>query len=180
MPELKGSKTYENLALAYSGESQASIKYLFFASQAKKEGYEQISEIFSLTSGNEKEHAKIWYKLLNGGAVGDTMTNLRIAAEGENYEWTTMYKEFAEVAEQEGFHDIAARFRGVGAVEKEHEERYLALIGNIEKGKVFKRDGQEVWICRNCGHIHTGNEAPEICPVCDHPKAYFELRAMNY
>jgi rubrerythrin len=180
MPELKGSKTYENLAAAYSGESQASIKYQFFASQAKKDGYEQIAEIFSVTSGNEKEHAKIWYKLLNGGSVGDTMTNLRIAAEGENYEWTTMYKEFAEVAEQEGFHDIAEKFRGVGAVEKEHEERYLALLDNIEKGRVFKREGQQVWICRNCGHIHVGSEAPEICPVCDHPRAHFELRAVNY
>jgi rubrerythrin len=180
MPELKGSKTYENLAAAYSGESQASIKYQFFASQAKKDGYEQIAEIFSVTSGNEKEHAKIWYKLLNGGSVGDTMTNLRIAAEGENYEWTTMYKEFAEVAEQEGFHDIAEKFRGVGAVEKEHEERYLALLDNIEKGRVFKREGQQVWICRNCGHIHIGSEAPAVCPVCDHPRAYFELRAVNY
>ncbi|MGI5935398.1 MAG: rubrerythrin [Oscillospiraceae bacterium] len=180
MPELKGSKTYENLAAAYSGESQASIKYQFFASQAKKDGYEQIAEIFSVTSGNEKEHAKIWYKLLNGGSVGDTMTNLRIAAEGENYEWTTMYKEFAEVAEQEGFHDIAEKFRGVGAVEKEHEERYLALLDNIEKGRVFKREGQQVWICRNCGHIHIGSEAPAVCPVCDHPRAYFELRAINY
>lgn len=180
MPELKGSKTYENLAAAYSGESQASIKYQFFASQAKKDGYEQIAEIFSVTSGNEKEHAKIWYKLLNGGSVGDTMTNLRIAAEGENYEWTTMYKEFAEVAEQEGFHDIAEKFRGVGAVEKEHEERYLALLDNIEKGRVFKREGQQVWICRNCGHIHIGSEAPAVCPVCDHPRTYFELRAINY
>ena len=178
MPELKGSKTYENLAAAYSGESQASIKYQFFASQAKKDGYEQIAR-YSRNVGMEGACQNL-VQALNGGSVGDTMTNLRIAAEGENYEWTTMYKEFAEVAEQEGFHDIAEKFRGVGAVEKEHEERYLALLDNIEKGRVFKREGQEVWICRNCGHIHTGNEAPEICPVCDHPGRILSFRAVNY
>lgn len=179
MATLKGSKTYENLEYAFAGESKASIKYSFYASQAKKEGYEQIGAIFTETSGNEKEHAKLWYKLLMDG-IGDTKTNLKLAAEGENEEWTRMYKEFAEVARKEGFEDIAKKFEGVGAVEKEHEERYLSFLDNLVNGRVFTRSGEPMWICRNCGHIHTGPEAPNICPVCDHPRAYFELRAQNY
>lgn len=179
MKELKGSKTYENLAFAFAGESQARTKYTFFASAAKKEGYEQIADIFLKTSDNEKEHAKIWYKLLMNG-VGDTRTNLRLAAEGENEEWTQMYKTFAEVADQEGFTQIADLFRSVGAVEKEHEERYLKLLSNMEKGCVFDRFDEQVWVCRNCGHVHIGTSAPEVCPVCAHPKAYFEIKAENY
>ena len=179
MKELKGTKTYENLAFAFAGESQARNKYSFFASAAKKEGYEQISEIFTKTADNEKEHAKMWYKLLMDG-VGDTKTNLRLAAEGENEEWTQMYRRFAEEAEAEGFPEIAAKFRGVAAIEKEHEERYLALLANLEKGAVFAKDAPQVWICRNCGHVHIGPEAPDECPVCAHPKAYFELQAKNY
>ncbi len=179
MKELKGTKTYENLAFAFAGESQARNKYTFFASAAKKEGYEQISEIFTKTADNEKEHAKMWYKLLMDG-VGDTKTNLRLAAEGENEEWTQMYRRFAEEAEAEGFPEIAAKFRGVAAIEKEHEERYLALLANLEKGAVFAKDAPQVWICRNCGHVHIGPEAPDECPVCAHPKAYFELQAKNY
>ena len=179
MKELKGSKTYENLAFAFAGESQARNKYTYFASAAKKEGYEQISEIFLKTADNEKEHAKMWYKLLMNG-VGDTKTNLRLAAEGENQEWTEMYKNFAEEADAEGFTEIAAQFRGVAAIEKEHEERYLALLDNLEKGRVFDRPESQVWICRNCGHVHVGPSAPEVCPVCAHPRAYFEIRAVNY
>lgn len=179
MPELKGSKTYENLAFAFAGESQARNKYTYFASKAKKEGFEQISSIFTMTAENEKEHAKMWYKLLSDG-VADTRTNLRLAAEGENEEWTSMYKGFAETAKAEGFLDIAEKFEKVAAVEKEHEERYLALLDNLEKGTVFKRSSEQTWICRNCGHVHTGAQAPDICPVCDHPLAYFELRAENY
>ncbi|MBR4157911.1 MAG: rubrerythrin family protein [Oscillospiraceae bacterium] len=179
MKELKGTKTYENLAFAFAGESQARNKYSFFASAAKKEGYEQIAEIFTKTADNEKEHAKMWYKLLMDG-VGDTKTNLRLAAEGENEEWTQMYRRFAEEAEAEGFPEIAEKFRGVAAIEKEHEERYLALLANLEKGTVFAREGQQIWICRNCGHVHIGPEAPDECPVCAHPKAYFELQAKNY
>ena len=179
MKELKGSKTYENLAYAFAGESQARNKYTYFASAAKKEGYEQIAEIFQKTADNEKEHAKLWYKLLMNG-VGDTKTNLRLAAEGENEEWTKMYKEFAEIADEEGFTEIAAQMRGVAAVEKLHEERYLALLNNLEKGLVFDRAEEQVWVCRNCGHVHVGNSAPELCPVCAHPRAYFELEAKNY
>ncbi len=179
MKELKGTKTYDNLAFAFAGESQARNKYSFFASAAKKEGYEQIAEIFTKTADNEKEHAKMWYKLLMDG-VGDTKTNLRLAAEGENEEWTQMYRRFAEEAEAEGFPEIAEKFRGVAAIEKEHEERYLALLANLEKGTVFAREGQQIWICRNCGHVHIGPEAPDECPVCAHPKAYFELQAKNY
>ena len=179
MKELKGTKTYENLAFAFAGESQARNKYSFFASAAKKEGYEQIAEIFTKTADNEKEHAKMWYKLLMDG-VGDTKTNLRLAAEGENEEWTQMYRRFAEEAEAEGFPEIAEKFRGVAAIEKEHEERYLTLLANLEKGTVFAREGQQIWICRNCGHVHIGSEAPDECPVCAHPKAYFELQAKNY
>lgn len=178
--DLKGSKTYENLLTAFAGESQAHTKYQYYASKAKKDGYVQISNIFLETSKNEKEHAKLWFKYLHDGAVPDTMTNLNDAADGENYEWTDMYDEFAKVAEEEGFTEIAEKFRKVGAIEKEHEERYRKLIGNIEGGIVFTRDGDRTWICTNCGHIVIGKEAPEMCPVCDHPRAYFELRCENY
>lgn len=176
--ELKGSKTEKNLLAAFAGESQARNKYTYFASKAKKEGYEQISAIFQETADNEKEHAKIWFKLLNG--IGDTMENLKAAASGENYEWTSMYKEFAKEAKEEGFNKIAVLFEKVAEIEKEHEERYLALLKNLEDGVVFKKDGVVVWKCRNCGHIHVGATAPEICPVCDHPKAYFEVLSKNY
>lgn len=179
MPELKGSKTEANLMTAFAGESQARNKYTYYASKAKKDGYVQIAAIFEETANNEKEHAKMWFKLLHGG-IGDTVDNLKDAAAGENYEWTDMYDGFAKVAEEEGFTEIAAKFRLVGAVEKHHEERYRALIDNIETGKVFSRDGDAIWICRNCGHIVIGKEPPEICPVCAHPKAYFELRSVNY
>ena len=178
--ELKGSRTEANLQTAFAGESQAHTKYQYYASKAKADGYVQISNIFLETSRNEKEHAKIWFKLLHGGAVPDTMTNLSDAADGENYEWTDMYDEFAKVADEEGFAEIAEKFRQVGAIEREHEERYRKLIGNIEGGLVFSRDGDRTWICGNCGHIVIGKEAPEICPVCDHPRSYFELRAENY
>ena len=178
--ELKGSKTWENLQTAFAGESQAHTKYQYYASKAKSDGYVQISEIFLETSRNEKEHAKIWFKYLHDGAVPDTMTNLNDAADGEAYEWTDMYDEFAKTADEEGFTEIAERFRQVGAIEKHHEERYRKLIGNIEEGIVFSRDGDRTWICRNCGHIVIGPYAPEICPVCAHPQSYFELRAENY
>lgn len=180
MAELKESKTYENLLTALAGESMARNKYDWFASRAKKDGYEQIAEIFSETANNEKEHAKLWYKYLNGGSVSDTLTNLNLAANGENDEWTNMYKQFAEVARQEGFIEIAEKMEGVAKVEAEHEARYRKFIDNLEKGLVFTRDGQRVWMCRNCGHLHIGNEAPEKCPVCDHPRAYFELKKENY
>ena len=178
--DLKGSKTYENLQTAFAGESQAHTKYQYYASKAKKEGYVQISNIFLETSKNEKEHAKLWFKYLHDGDVPDTITNLNDAADGENYEWTDMYDEFAKVAEEEGFKEIAEKFRMVGAIEKHHEDRYRKLIGNIEGGLVFSRDGDRTWICSNCGHIVIGKNAPEICPVCAHPKSYFELRAENY
>ena len=178
--ELKGSRTEANLQAAFAGESQAHTKYQYYASKAKKEGYVQISNIFLETSKNEKEHAKLWFKYLHDGDVPDTITNLNDAADGENYEWTDMYDEFAKVAEEEGFKEIAAKFRMAGAIEKEHEERYRKLIGNVEGGLVFSRDGDRTWICSNCGHIVIGSKAPEICPVCAHPKAYFELRAENY
>ena len=178
--ELKGSRTEANLQAAFAGESQAHTKYQYYASKAKKEGYVQISNIFLETSRNEKEHAKLWFKYLHDGDVPDTITNLNDAADGENYEWTDMYDEFAKVADEEGFTEIAAKFRMVGAIEKEHEERYRKLIGNVEGGLVFSRDGDRTWICSNCGHIVIGSKAPEICPVCAHPKAYFELRAENY
>ena len=178
--ELQGSKTWENLQTAFAGESQAHTKYQYYASKAKNEGYVQIANIFLETSKNEKEHAKIWFKYLHDGAVPDTIANLNDAADGENYEWTDMYDEFAKVADEEGFKEIAAKFRMVGAIEKHHEERYLQLIGNIEGGLVFSRDGDRTWICSNCGHIVIGSKAPEICPVCMHPKSYFELRAENY
>ena len=178
--ELKGSKTWENLQAAFAGESQAHTKYQYYASKAKSDGYVQISEIFLETSRNEKEHAKIWFKYLHDGAVPGTMDNLNDAADGENYEWTDMYDEFAKVAEEEGFTEIAERFRQVGAIEKHHEERYRKLIGNIEEGIVFSRDGDRTWICRNCGHVVIGPEAPEMCPVCAHPRSYFELLVENY
>lgn len=179
MPDLKGSKTFENLLKAMAGESMARNKYDWFASRAKKDGYEQIAEIFAETANNEKEHAKLWYKYLNGGSVSDTMTNLHYAADGENEEWTSMYKQMAIDARSEGFIEIAERMEGVAQIEMEHEKRYRKLIENLEKGLVFTRDGQRVWMCRNCGHLHIGDEAPEKCPVCDHPKAYFELKKEN-
>ena len=179
MAEIKGTKTEQNLNAAFAGESQARVKYQFYASKAKKEGYEQISAIFQETSDNEKEHAKIWYKLLHDG-VADTMTNLKDAAAGENYEYTDMYKKFAEEAREEGFNEIAELFEKVGEIEKHHEERYLKLVKNIEEGLVFKGDGVTVWKCRNCGYIHIGDSAPEKCPVCDHPQSYFEIQAENY
>lgn len=180
MKDLKGTKTEANLMAAFAGESQARNKYTYYASKAKKDGYEQIAELFTETANNEKEHAKIWFKLLHDGNVSDTVANLKDAAEGENYEWTDMYKSFAEDAKAEGFDHIAYLFEQVAAIEKEHEERYRKLLANIEEGIVFSRDGDMVWICRNCGHIHVGKTAPEVCPVCAHPKAYFELRAKNY
>lgn len=179
MPELKGSKTEANLMTAFAGESQARNKYTYYASKAKKDGYEQIAALFTETAENEKEHAKIWFKLLHDG-IADTMTNLKDAAAGENYEWTDMYATFAKEAREEGFEEIAFLFDGVAKIEKEHEERYLALLKNIEDGVVFKKDNVMVWKCRNCGHIHVGEAAPEVCPVCAHPKAYFELQAKNY
>ena len=177
--ELKGSKTEKNLEIAFAGESQARNKYTYFASKAKKEGYEQIAAIFLETAENEKEHAKLWFKHLNGG-VPSTAECLKMAADGENYEWTEMYKEMAKTAREEGFNDIAAEFEGVAKIEKEHEERYLKLLENVKEGKVFIAEDVVVWKCRNCGHIHVGKFAPEICPVCKHPKAFFELRAVNY
>ena len=179
MADFKNSKTYKNLQAAFAGESQARVKYQFFASKAKKEGYEQISAIFNETSDNEKEHAKIWYKLMNDG-VGSTEENLKAAAEGEAYEYKEMYKEFAEIAREEGFEDVAKKFELVGEVEKEHEERYKKLLKNIDDDIVFKGDDVTVWKCRNCGYIFVGDEAPETCPVCDHPRAYFERVAKNY
>ena len=176
---LKGTKTEQNLQTAFAGESQARNKYTFYASQAKKEGFEQIAALFTETANNEKEHAKMWFKLLNGG-IGKTVDNLKDAAAGENYEWTDMYATFAKEAREEGFDHIAYLFEEVGKIEKEHEERYNKLIDNIENGKVFERDGIVVWKCSNCGHIHIGTKAPEVCPVCAHPKAYFEIKADNY
>ncbi len=176
--ELKGSKTEQNLLAAFAGESQARNKYTYFASVAKKEGYEQISAIFQKTADNEKEHAKMWFKAL--GELGNTAQNLLHAAEGENYEWTDMYAEFARVADEEGFTDLAEKFRMVAKIEKSHEERYRALLKNVEDKTVFAKPDEQVWECRNCGHIMTGKEAPELCPVCAHPKSYFELRSENY
>ena len=178
--ELKGSKTEQNLMAAFAGESQARNKYTYFASKAKKDGYEQIAAIFEETANNEKEHAKMWFKELHGGEVPSTVENLKAAADGENYEWTDMYEEFARVAEEEGFKAIAAKFRGVAAIEKEHEARYLKLRDNIENDVVFKSDKVTVWKCRNCGHIVVGKEAPKVCPVCAHPQSYFEVSANNY
>ena len=177
---LKGSKTEANLMTAFAGESQARNKYTYYASKAKKEGYEQIAAIFTETANNEKEHAKLWFKLLHDGDVPNTEANLADAAAGENYEWTEMYAEFAKIAKEEGFDRIAYLFEAVGKIEKEHEERYRMLLENVKGGLVFSKDGDMVWVCRNCGHIHIGKNAPEVCPVCAHPKAYFELRAQNY
>ena len=178
--ELKGSKTEKNLMEAFAGESQARNKYTYFASKAKKEGYEQIAAIFQETADNEKEHAKLWFKLLHGGEVPTTAENLKAAAEGENYEWTEMYDEFAKVAKEEGFAHIAYLFNEVAKIEKEHEERYRKLINNIKGESVFKKEDEVMWICRNCGHVHYGKQAPEVCPVCAHPKKYFELKSNNY
>ena len=179
MADLKGTKTERNLMEAFAGESQARNKYTYFASKAKKEGYEQIAAIFLETADNEKEHAKMWFKLLNNG-VPSTAENLKAAAAGENFEWTDMYDRFAKEAREEGFEQIAKLFEGVRQIEKEHEERYKKLLENLEDGLVFSKDGDKIWKCRNCGHICIGKEAPEVCPVCAHPKAYFEIKAENY
>ena len=177
---LKGTKTEKNLQEAFAGESMARNKYTYFASKAKKEGYVQIAAIFEETAGNEKEHAKMWYKYLNGGAVGSTVENLADAANGENFEWTDMYARMAREAREEGFDEIAEKFEQVGAIEKEHEERYRKLLKNIEDKKVFSKDGDAIWQCTNCGHIVIGKQAPEVCPVCDHPQAFFQVKAENY
>ena len=180
MKELKGTKTEKNLQEAFAGESQARNKYSYWASKAKKDGYQQIAAIFEETANNEKEHAKMWFKLLEGGAITATPENLQAAAAGENFEWTDMYDRMAREAEEEGFDEIAAKFRGVAAIEKHHEERYRKLLQNIEDKVVFSRDGDCIWQCRNCGHVVIGKEAPEVCPVCDHPQSYFELKSENY
>lgn len=177
--ELKGSRTEKNLMEAFAGESMARNKYSYYASKAKKDGYEQIASLFEETANNEKEHAKMWFKLLHDG-IGTTAENLLDAAQGENYEWTDMYAKFAKEAKEEGFDDIAYLFEGVAAIEKEHEERYRKLLANVEDGIVFSKDGDKIWKCRNCGHIHVGPKAPEVCPVCNHPQAYFEVKAENY
>lgn len=176
--KLKGSKTEQNLMTAFAGESQARNKYTYFASKARKDGFEQIADIFEETANNEKEHAKMWFKELNG--IGDTAQNLEAAAEGENYEWTDMYEGFAKTAEEEGFPELAEKFRMVGEIEKHHEERYRALLKNVETSKVFEKSEVKVWECRNCGHIIVGTKAPEVCPVCNHPQSYFEVHAENY
>ena len=178
--ELKGSKTEQNLMTAFAGESQATNKYTYWASKAKKEGFEQIAAIFTETAGNEREHAKLWFKLLEGGAIKSTEENLKAAAEGENYEWTDMYATMAKEAKEEGFDHIAFLFEGVAAIEKRHEERYKALLANVKEENVFKKEAPQMWICRNCGHVHYGEEAPEVCPVCAHPRAYFEILKENY
>ena len=178
--ELKGSKTEQNLMTAFAGESQARNKYSYYASRAKKDGYEQIAAIFEETANNEKEHAKMWFKELHDGEVPSTLENLNDAANGENYEWTDMYDNFAKVAREEGFTRIALLFEGVAKIEKEHEERYRKLIANIEDGLVFSKDGDTIWKCRNCGHIVIGKKAPAVCPVCSHPQSYFEVKAENY
>ena len=180
MKELKGTKTEKNLQEAFAGESMARNKYTYFASKARKDGYEQIAAIFEETAGNEKEHAKLWFKYLEGGDIKDTHSNLIAAAEGENYEWTDMYARMAKEAEEEGFKEIAAKFRMVGAIEKHHEERYKKLVGNLDEGLVFSRDGDRIWKCRNCGHIVIGPKAPKVCPVCMHPQSFFEINAENY
>ena len=178
--ELKGSKTEQNLMTAFAGESQARNKYTYFASKAKKEGYEQIAAIFLETAENEKEHAKMWYKELKGGEIPSTIENLNEAADGENYEWTDMYAGFAKVAREEGFEELAEKFEGVAAIEKTHEERYRKLLDNVKEKKVFSKDGDAIWVCRNCGHVVIGKTAPEVCPVCNHPQAYFEIKPENY
>ena len=178
--ELKGSKTEQNLMTAFAGESQARNKYTYYASKAKKDGYEQLAAIFEETANNEKEHAKLWFKELHGGAIPSTEENLLDAANGENYEWTEMYKEFAETAKEEGFTRLAKLFEMVGEIEKEHEERYLTLLQNVKDDKVFKKDENKIWVCRNCGHVYEGDKALEVCPVCAHPKSYMEVQADNY
>ena len=180
MADFNSSKTKKNLETAFAGESQAHTKYLYYASKAKKDGFEQIADIFTETALNEKEHAKIWFKMLHDGTVPDTHENLNDAIAGEEYEWTDMYKKFAKEARAEGFEEIAQKFEAVGAIEKEHEERYRKLLKNVDDDVVFKSDQVTVWKCRNCGYIFVGDEAPEVCPVCDHPRAYFEVRAENY
>ncbi len=180
MKDLKGTKTEKNLQEAFAGESQARNKYTYFASKARKDGYEQIAAIFEETANNEKEHAKLWFKYLEGGELKDTKSNLEAAAAGENYEWTDMYARMAKEAEEEGFKEIAAKFRMVGAIEKHHEERYKKLVGNLEGGVVFSRDDERIWKCRNCGHIVVGKFAPKVCPVCNHPQSFFEIDAQNY
>ena len=176
----KGTKTEENLKKAFAGESEARNKYDYFASKAKKDGYEQIAAIFSETALNEKEHAKMWYKELHGGKIEPTEANLKAAADGENYEWTDMYTDFAKTAREEGFEELAKKFEGVAAIEKSHEERYRKLLSNVKEKKVFSSDGDTIWVCRNCGHIVIGKNAPDVCPVCNHPQAYFEIKAQNY
>lgn len=178
--ELKGSKTEQNLMTAFAGESQARNKYTYYASKAKKDGYEQIAEIFEESANNEKEHAKLWFKLLHDGAVPSTVQNLKDAAAGENYEWTDMYDGFAKTAREEGFEHIAFLFEEVGKIEREHEARFLKLLENINEGLVFSKDGERIWKCRNCGHIVIGKSAPEVCPVCSHPQSYFEIKNENY
>ena len=178
--DLKGSKTEKNLMEAFAGESQARNKYTYFASKAKKDGFEKIAAIFEETAGNEKEHAKMWFKYLEGGEIKPTAENLKAAAAGEHGEWTEMYKRMAEEADAEGFKEIAAKFRMVGNIEKHHEERYLALLANVEKNTVFAKEEEKVWVCRNCGYVHTGKNAPQVCPVCAHPQSYFELLTENY
>ena len=180
MKELKGTKTEKNLLDAFAGESMARNKYSYFASKAKKDGYVQIAALFEETAANEKEHAKLWFKYLEGGAIKDTMSNLKAAAEGENYEWTDMYDRMAKEADEEGFTEIAAKMRGVAEIERHHEERYLRLLKNIEQGIDITREGDKVWKCRNCGHIVVGKKAPELCPVCAHAQSYFEINAENY
>ncbi len=180
MENIKGTKTEANLQAAFAGESQARNKYTYFASKARKEGYNQIADIFEETALNEKEHAKLWFKLLNGGEIGDTASNLEAAAEGENYEWTDMYAKFAATAKEEGFPRIAALFELVGAIEKTHEERYRKLLQNVKDGIVFSRDGEKIWQCANCGHIVVGKQAPAVCPVCAHPQSFFQIKAENY
>ena len=180
MPDLKGTKTEKNLMEAFAGESQARNKYTYFASKARKEGYEQIAAIFEETALNEKEHAKLWFKLLEGGDIKTTAENLKAAAEGENYEWTDMYDRMAKEAKEEGFDRIAYLFEAVGKIEKEHEERYKKLLENVEGELVFSRDGDRIWKCRNCGHICIGKKAPAVCPVCEHPQSFFEIKAENY
>ena len=180
MKDLKGTKTEKNLQEAFAGESMARNKYTYFASKARKDGYEQIAAIFEETANNEKEHAKLWFKYLEGGDFKDTKSNLEAAAAGENYEWTDMYDRMAKEADEEGFNEIAAKFRMVGAIEKHHEERYKKLVGNLEGGVVFSRDDERIWKCRNCGHIVVGKFAPKVCPVCAHPQSFFEIDAQNY
>ena len=180
MKDLKGTQTEANLMTAFAGESQARNKYTYYASKAKKEGFEQVAAIFEETAGNEKEHAKMWFKYLCGGEIPDTVTNLEDAANGENYEHTTMYEGFAKIAKEEGFDEIARKFALVGAIEKEHEERYRKLIANIKEERVFNKEESVVWVCRNCGHVHVGKTAPKVCPTCNHPQSYFEVKNMNY